>query len=35
MQWTRPTWSVGFDLMAYGAVLLAILIVAGLSQSLS
>jgi hypothetical protein len=30
MQWTRPTWPIAFDLIAYGAVLLGIVIVAGL-----
>jgi hypothetical protein len=30
MQWTRPTWPIAFDLIAYGVGLLAILIAAGL-----
>ena len=30
MQWTRPTWPIAFDLIAYGVLLLAILLVAGL-----
>jgi hypothetical protein len=33
MKWTRPTWPIGFDLVAYGIVLLAILIANGLSRA--
>ena len=33
MKWTRPTWPIGFDLVAYGIVLAAILIAAGLSRT--
>lgn len=33
MKWTRPTWPIGFDLVAYGIVLLVILIAAGLSRA--
>ena len=29
MQWTRATWPVTFDLVAYGVVLLAIVAAAG------
>jgi hypothetical protein len=32
VKWTRPTWPIGFDLVAYGIVLLAILLAAGLSR---
>jgi hypothetical protein len=32
MQWTRPTWAIAFDLLAYGLILLAILVAAGLSR---
>lgn len=33
MKWTRPTWPVGFDLVAYGIVLLGILIGAGFARA--
>jgi hypothetical protein len=33
MKWTRPTWPIAFDLIAYGTVLLVILIGAGLSRT--
>jgi hypothetical protein len=29
MQWTRPTWAVSFDLIAYAVVLIAMLVAAG------
>jgi hypothetical protein len=32
MNWTRPTWPIGFDLLAYGIVLLLILVGAGVSR---
>jgi hypothetical protein len=32
MKWTRPTWPIGFDLLAYGIVLLLILVGAGVSR---
>ncbi len=32
MKWTRPTWPIGFDLVAYAIVFLGILIVAGLAR---
>lgn len=30
MQWTRPTWPVALDVVAYGVILLGILLAAGL-----
>lgn len=31
MQWTRLTWPIAFDLIAYGAMLLGILVAAGVA----
>jgi len=28
MQWTRPTWPIAFDMIAYGLAVLAMLVVA-------
>jgi len=33
MTWTRPTWAVQFDLVAYGLALLAVVIAAGMARA--
>ena len=33
MEWTRPTWPIAVDVVAYGIVLLVMLVGAGLSRA--
>ena len=33
MNWTRPTWAIGFDLVAYGLAVLAVVIAAGMARA--